>query len=188
MKYEEAKKMYEEYNCSEYNMKIDGVLLNYKSYNVPIELQEKWQQEFIEKKYKNVLQQKDLYSLNLLGSFAKNSTKTDILMMLYNIYNISKKEEDYYFLSKICCTLINSINLFHLKNDSSVIVELIDDVINTMTEISNKMENNEYIKKIFEENATLEKIKKLFERYKKEALKIKGKALWTENEVENDNN
>lgn len=177
MKYDEARKMYEEYDCNEYNMKIDGVLLNYKSYNVPMELQEKWKQEFIAKTYNKVLQQKDIYSLNLLGSFAKSSTKTDILMMLYNVYNISKEDEDYYFLSKICCTLINSINLFHLKNDSSVIVGLIDDVINTMNEISNKMENNGYIKKVFEENATLEQTKKLFERYKKEALKIKGKAL-----------
>lgn len=177
MNYEEARKMYEDYNCNEYNMKIDGVLSTYKSYNVPIEVQEKWKILFIQKKYEKVLYEKDLYSLNLLSSFSKSSVEMDLLIKIYEIYLTQKQQEDWFFLSKICCALINSINLFHIKKDPSFIVKLIEELMFTMNDLNYKMENNEYINKIFEENDSLEQTKKLLERYRKEALKIKEKAL-----------
>ncbi len=177
MNIDEAKKMYFDYNCNEYNMKIDGVLEQFNEYGIPTRVQEEWKTEFINIQFEKLLKEKNLYALNLLSMFARDNTNTHLLMKLYEIYRYANQEQDYFFISKLCCAIINSVNLFHLKNNPSLVIGIIDEMIKEIDIIKDKMDNDKVISKVFEENGTIEQTKKILERYKKTAAKLKSKGM-----------
>ena len=175
MDYSFAKKMYEKYACNEYNMKIEGVLDKYKSFNVPLELQEQWKKEYIIGLCNNFAINNDLSLLNKISSFSRDSTDIEILRYLYNIYNNVKKSSDLNFVAKVCFALINSINVFQIRKAPGYIKIVIDDVFGTIEYIKSKLE--EYNDEMYIDVDALMNLKKSLEVYSDAALKIKGRIL-----------
>ena len=91
-----AEYLYKTYECSYYFMSLDGVLDEYKSYNIDDETEEKWMQEFIEENISSITAKNACDKVLKIYHLGREATNEKQLEKLFNtvnkIYGISDQE------------------------------------------------------------------------------------------------
>ena len=91
-----AEYLYKTYECSYYFMSLDGVLDEYKSYNIDDETEEKWMQEFIEENISSITAKNACNKVLKIYHLGREATNEKQLEKLFNtvnkIYGISDQE------------------------------------------------------------------------------------------------
>lgn len=170
--FEEAKKLYFEYGCNEYYMKVDGVLEQYKRYNISPEIQRSWRNEYIINELQKLYSSNDVKSLKNVQNFIKEDHNIELLKQLYNYFLNNKDTKDLLFLSRICSSIVSSISMFMIPGNENIINKIVFDVLKTIEDINDKLNKPN---DIFLENNTIERIKKILMVTKKSLVEISNK-------------
>ena len=162
----EAQKLYISHNCSYEKMKSDNTLDEYKKYNIPKDLEVKWQELYKDDLIKN-MHLNDNNKAEFAEKLAQISNETndfDSLIALFNETKEMYKLNDSANVIKMCEIIPRAISPEMLRDNYSKVRNLVIDVMDMLEVILRKdMVHNEKQKDI-RASLDIEGIKKVMKK------------------------